>query len=679
MKGVQGMEYIARLLLIYSLIFFLSYYGINLYDKTKTQYDLANNIIGGLIFAVIIMFTTITAFESNIPYIPNGRFLLIGCASFYFGPLAGIISATFSSILVTYLYESNLMNLIIVQAFNILLYYVAALMVRKLRRNPRFYEIILTILVFNSTLSYLTVILSDQRAFGFEEIQPVYMLAPIEALLVTALLRITYRERERIELIQSLEKNGHELSSKKSEIEALYEVAAANEEKIKHNNNELSHYEERIEYLAFHENQTGFFNGEKLLERLRDQKGEGPNSLSAMLIIGIVAVEKLEKTIGIVLMDTLHYLVGIEIMTFFEDISEGQMFSIGKGKYSILIQNEEDKSKAAEIYQSLNKRFLDPFIINTVELKVNIAAGGIDFSDKAKPEEWIERCEFAFYHASVGDLEEGKIVWSGKELMEKKAKELQIEKALYKAIEKNEFYLAYQPQYDNNRMLIGAEALLRWKHDEMGEIPPGLFIPIAEKNGLIDSIGKIVVQNVCDFVDRHRDLYDILSIKLPLSINASFLELINPNFTIRFLEILEKYNIPPEFIHLEITESEVSMHYKELTQNLKHLQESGIRIELDDFGTGYSSLNHLGTMPVHTIKIDKSFIDHILTDNKIGDLVEMIIDFAHRFNLRVIAEGVEEEEQFLWLKEKQCDAYQGYYFAKPMKEELFMDHILQKK
>ncbi len=666
------MEYIARLLLIYSLIFFLSYYGMNLYHKIKTQYFLTNNIIGGLIFAVIILFTTIIVYESNIPYIPSGRFLLIGCATFYFGPIAGILSATLSSILESFLYAADIMSLALVQILNIMLYCIAAWMVKKLKRNPRFYEIIIAVLLFNTALAYLTVLLSDKRIFGFEEVWHIYMIVPIEALLVTAVLAITYREKERIELIQNLEKNSLELSSKRSEIEELYEEAAANEEKIKHNFNELSQYEERIEYLAFHENQTGFYNGEKLLERLREQKQNGPNSLSAMLIIGIEAVENLEKTIGIVLMDTLHYLVGIEIMTFFEDVSKGQMFSIAKGKYAILLQSEEDKLNAVQIYHKLSKRFHDSFVINTVELKVNIAAGGIDFSDRAKPEEWIERCEFAFYHACVSELEKSNIVWSGKELMEKKAKELQIEKALYKAIERNEFYLVYQAQYDNNRKLIGAEALLRWRHDEMGEIPPGIFIPIAEKNGLIDSIGKVVIQNVCDFMNRNKILYAEGAMRLPLSINASFLELINPNFTNRFLEMLARYSIATDYIHLEITESEVSMHYRELTKNLKQLQESGIRIELDDFGTGYSSLNHLGNMPVHTIKIDKSFIDRILLDNKIGDLVEMIIDFAHRFNLRVIAEGVEEEAQFLWLKEKNCDAYQGYYFAKPIKEELFL-------
>jgi EAL domain-containing protein (putative c-di-GMP-specific phosphodiesterase class I) len=223
--------------------------------------------------------------------------------------------------------------------------------------------------------------------------------------------------------------------------------------------------------------------------------------------------------------------------------------------------------------------------------------------------------------------------------------------------------------------MIGAEALLRWRHLDMGEIPPGIFIPIAVRNGLIDSIGRLVVHYACSFVDKNRAVLEETSDIIPISVNASFIELINPNFSQRFLEVMNKFHLSPELIRIEVTESEISMHYGELEENLRQLHMAGIGVELDDFGTGYSSLSHLGNMPVQTIKIDKVFVDNILIDNKIGDLVEMIIDFAHRFKMRIIAEGVETVEQFLWLKEHNCDAYQGYYFAKPLKEEMFLDKI----
>ena len=144
------------------------------------------------------------------------------------------------------------------------------------------------------------------------------------------------------------------------------------------------------------------------------------------------------------------------------------------------------------------------------------------------------------------------------------------------------------------------------------------------------------------------------------------------------MEILDSYQVTPEQIRVEVTESEVSLHYNELFHNLNSLSMLGIGVELDDFGTGYSSLSHLGTMPVQTIKIDKTFIDRILSDEKIADLVEMIIDFTHRFRMKVVAEGVETLEQFEWLRNKKCDIYQGYYFSKPLVEEQFLLQVSEK-
>ncbi len=670
------MDYIARLVLVYSLAFFLAYHGMTVYNKIKKSSVLLNNFLGGLIFSAVLAIVIIIVSLADFHQMPYSRFLLVGFATFYFGPISGILSAIICSILDYSFQHTDILQHGLMQACNILLYYSASVLMKKLRRNPRVHEIILGIFIINAVEAFIAHLLVFDKAFYWINLNNFYLIAPMEALMATALLSISYHNKERQDLILHLETNSIQLTEQKQQIKELYEEVSANEEELRNNYNELSKYEERIEYLAFHENQTGFLNGEKLMERLREQRNASSERGGSMLIIGIEGVDKLEHTIGIVLMDTLHYLVGIEVMSVFEKLSGGQIYSMAKGKYAVVADSDVEEDQLHTVYSDLRKRFMQSFVINTIELKVNVAAGGLHFSEEAEePEQWIEQCEFAFYQASQSEQSEPEIVWFGKSLMEKHARKLQIEKELYKAIEKNELYLVYQAQYNNDRKLIGAEALLRWRHPELGEIPPVSFIPIAEKNGLIDSIGKVVIQNVSNLMDRHRDLLWNSMNQIPLSVNASFLELINPYFTERFMEILNKNNVSCDQINVEITESEVSKNYKELSENLSLLSEAGIKVELDDFGTGYSSLNHLGSMPIHTIKIDKCFIDKILLDDKIGDLVELIIIFAHRFKMRVIAEGVETEEQFLWLRDKQCDAYQGYYFAKPMMEALFLEQV----
>jgi len=676
MKGETSMEYASRIIFTYGLTFLLSYYGIIIYNRLKYKSKIINKLMGTTIMMVVLTLLLVLINMSNILISTDGRLLIIGFSTFLIGPIAGLIAVVWSTFLEYLMGKSDIIYLFFGQIFYIIIFYIIRILVKKMKRRPKLYESIVFIILANLAEGLVMFIVAKDKSVYMASINQYVSVALIETFMFCALLNIFYREKQRLDIIDDLGNYSRELVIKNKKIESLYKEVSSNQEEMKKNFDELSRYEERIEYLAFHEMQTGFLNHEKLMEQLQVQKSSNLELYQAMFFIGIVEIEKLEKTLGITLLDTLHYLVGIEIMAVFEEISDGQIFSIAKGKYAILISDLEQKDKVIELYKQLQKRFLESFIINTIELKVNISAGGINLKDEVlEPEQWIEQCEFALYNAAADDFSEVRMSWYGKELMELHSRELRIEKELYKALEKNELYLVYQAQYNNDRRLIGAEALLRWNHHELGQIPPGIFIPIAERNGLIDSIGKLVLRNACIFFDKNRELLVSDHKKIPISINASFLELINPYYTERLLEILKNYNISTEFIRVEVTESEISLHYNEMMENLRQLNNAGIGVELDDFGTGYSSLNHLGSMPVHTIKIDKVFVDKILADNKIGDLVEMIIDFAHRFRMRVIAEGVETEEQFLWLRDKSCDVYQGYYFARPMTEELFLSRV----
>lgn len=671
------MEYISGLLLFYGLAFLLTFYGLMIYNRLTRKSETVNKIIGSLIISLVLILVLAAVHVSGLILVPNGRILLVGLISFLLGPLAGVIAALISSLFLYLLDGTNPILLMAVQMVNILIFYIARTLQKRRNRNPKGYEIFLYGGILNTAVAVFSLLMETKNA-----VYPInlsyYLMTVAEAMLMCGLLNIVYREQERGQLIENLRSYSFELEQKNKKIESLYDEVSSNEEEQRKNLEELTRYEERIEYMAFHEGQTGFLNHEKLMEQLREHKQAKQEPYGAMLMIGIIDVEKLERTLGIVLLDTLHYLAGIEIIAVFEHLAGGQVFSINKGKYAILISKEHKKETIEEAYRNLKQRFLESFTLNTIELKVNVAAGALEFTDEVlKPEQYIEQCEFALFNAAADDSTNANIVWFGRELMAMHTKELQIEKELYKALEKNELFLMYQPQYNNERKMIGAEALLRWKHPELGEIPPGIFIPVAVRIGLIDSIGKLVLQYACNFIDRNLELLGNQGEIIPISVNASFIELINPNFTRRFLDVLTRNRIPSDYIRVEVTESEISIHYSELEENLKQLHKAGIGVELDDFGTGYSSLNRLGSMPVHTIKIDKVFVDKILIDNKIGDLIEMIIDFAHRFHMRIIAEGVETEEQFLWLKNHNCDAYQGYYFSKPLKEDILLDKLKQ--
>ena len=231
---------------------------------------------------------------------------------------------------------------------------------------------------------------------------------------------------------------------------------------------------------------------------------------------------------------------------------------------------------------------------------------------------------------------------------------------LKEAIENKNFYLEYQPKVrTDNETVTALEALIRWQHQEKGDISPGEFIPLAEKTGLIKYIGIIVLKEVFETLKswQKNDLNDI-----KMCINISLIELNDPKILKNIKYIADSYSIDNSLIEFEITERS----FIELSENvLDNLKEMGFSIALDDFGTGYSSLGFLNKLSIDLLKLDKSFIDNINVE-KTKMLVEGVIDISHRLGLEVVAEGVENKEQLEILKTLSCDYIQGYYFYKPM-------------
>ncbi len=241
-----------------------------------------------------------------------------------------------------------------------------------------------------------------------------------------------------------------------------------------------------------------------------------------------------------------------------------------------------------------------------------------------------------------------------------------LETGLRSAFDNKEFLVAYQPQVDiRTGGISGFEALARWSSDVHGDVSPASFIPIAEDTGQIDRIGMFVLRSAVEFVKRAGPLgYTDFTV----SVNISVRQLADPNFALRVIRLMREEGVDPARFVLEITESIVMEGVSEAVERLERLRDAGFSIALDDFGKGYSSLAYLKTLPINCVKIDKAFVDDILTEEKTRVLARNIVQLSHQLGFTVVAEGVESGEQLEYLRECGCDGYQGYLFGKPASE-----------
>jgi EAL domain-containing protein (putative c-di-GMP-specific phosphodiesterase class I) len=240
----------------------------------------------------------------------------------------------------------------------------------------------------------------------------------------------------------------------------------------------------------------------------------------------------------------------------------------------------------------------------------------------------------------------------------------ELERELRAALEQNQFTLFYQVQVDGNNQALGAEILLRWQHPQRGLISPIHFIPLAEEAGLILEIGKWVLDSTCMQIKAWEQ--DPQKNKLKLSVNVSAKQFYQTNFVREVESAIARHQITPSLLNLELTESMLLDDSETTITSMNQLKKIGVRFELDDFGTGYSSLQYLKRLPLYQLKIDQSFVRDLTEDANDRALVTTIITMAHNLGLKVIAEGVETAEQLQFLKENNCDHYQGYYFSKPV-------------
>ena len=279
-----------------------------------------------------------------------------------------------------------------------------------------------------------------------------------------------------------------------------------------------------------------------------------------------------------------------------------------------------------------------------------------------EPETLIKNADMAMYRAK--DKGRNDYQFHTDEITNQAVRRMTLEAKLRRAIDRDEFVLYYQPQMNlGSGEIYGVEALIRWRDAELGLIPPGEFIGLAEETGLIVPIGEWVLENACAQARRwHTGGFPNLSV----AINLSARQFRDDKLTQTIARQIERTGIDPALIEVELTEGPLAQNGDSALGTLRELKEMGVRIAVDDFGTGFSSLSYLKRFPVDALKIDRSFVSELTTNPDDTVIVEVIIGLGHRLSLKVIAEGVETEEQLAFLKRAGCDAAQGFYIARPM-------------
>lgn len=276
--------------------------------------------------------------------------------------------------------------------------------------------------------------------------------------------------------------------------------------------------------------------------------------------------------------------------------------------------------------------------------------------------ELMKQADQAMYHAKAAGRNTFRFF--DPEMQALTAQRFALQHEIREALLQQQFQLYYQPQVNHNGTIIGVEALIRWAHPQRGMVSPMDFIPIAEESGLIIPMGKWIVETACKQLIAWKE--SLLTSELSISINVSARQFQHPQFVEQLLEVITATGADPNKLKLELTESMLVANPQDIITKMDALKVHGIKFSLDDFGTGYSSLAYLKRLPINELKIDKSFVNDILSDPNDAAIARMIIRLAQSMELTVIAEGVETREQRDWLEQEGCFKYQGYYFARPM-------------
>lgn len=445
---------------------------------------------------------------------------------------------------------------------------------------------------------------------------------------------------------------------------------------IRHDITKRKEYEEMIKKMAFYDPLTLLPNRNALNEWIKENPFEFGDSIT-VIFMDLDRFKAINDNFG----HRTGDLVLKEVAKRLQDCFRKTDLIVRQGgdEYIVFLKNVSDQEDIMTVVNKIKNQFSIPFFINgkkiTTTTSIGISMNKLEKEDQdilKFVEVTIRQADTAMYHAKRNGGNSH--CFNTSDQNTEMERYYQLEQQIKYALGRDEFHIVYHPLVDlQKNRITGVEALLRWNNPELGAVSPAEFIPLLEEFGYIIQVGKWVLKKVCQQMKTWQD--EGINIDR-VSVNVSPVQFRNHNFVQTVKEILQETGLDAQHLEIEITEGTI-LNIQNPGETLQQLRDLGVSISIDDFGTGYSSLSYLKQLPVNTIKIDKSFIDDLDINGEV--IVDTIISMGKNLQYKVIAEGIEHEEQVLYLKQQNCHEGQGYYWSKPVEpnkiKELVMEQV----
>ncbi|MFA6015156.1 MAG: EAL domain-containing protein [Gallionellaceae bacterium] len=430
--------------------------------------------------------------------------------------------------------------------------------------------------------------------------------------------------------------------------------------------------EKQLEFLAHHDILTGLPNRLLLRDRFDQAVAQADREQSgvAVLFLDLDNFKQVNDTLGHNYGDQLLVRVVERLRGCLRDTDT--ISRQGGDEFVVLLPHLRNTADIGTIAHNIIGAFADPFEIESYLINTTFSVGVSLYPDDGREfDALLRNADTALYQAKDSGRDTYRFF---SEKMNMDAQEqLHLQGQLRNAVKNQEFLLHYQPQIDiASGRIIGAEALVRWQHPELGLIPPGKFIPLAERTGLVIPMGEWVLFEAC----RQAQLWREGGHALVMAVNLSALQFKRGNLLETVSGALKQSGLPAEFLELELTESILLQDVDVAIKTLRILKEMGVKLSIDDFGTGYSSLSYLKRLAVNKLKIDQSFVRDLVEDSDSAAIVKAIIQLGHTLQLTVIAEGVETDAQLAFLRNNACDEVQGYLYSRPVPAGEFVNMMI---
>jgi diguanylate cyclase (GGDEF)-like protein len=435
------------------------------------------------------------------------------------------------------------------------------------------------------------------------------------------------------------------------------------EETIRGLYEELKKMEEEVRHMAHHDPLTGLPNRRLFnsLLSLGFAQSRRHDTKLAVLFLDLDRFKDINDTLGHESGDQLLKEVAIRLKATVR--ASDTVARIGGDEFNIILPDVVRAEDISDVAQKIMESFRDTFMISGHEFNVTPSIGiSIYPDDGHEMDALLKYADIAMYDAKKAGRNTYRFY--NHEMNIRSTERIKLDSGLRLAIDRGDLYVHYQPIIDiNTARIVCAEALVRWQHPDMGLLDAARFVSVAEETGFMSSIDEWVLTNVCSQV---RTWKESGITPVPVTVNLSARLFQNPELASKVSHIIEETGIPPFCLHIEITESTAMTNIGRTAASIKELAEMGLNISIDNYGVGCSSLNYLKRLPVKRLKIDQSFIRDISTDSDDRDIINAVTAMAHKMDMKVVAEGVETEEQLSFLRRVGCDEMQGFLFSKPL-------------